>query len=66
MSKNEKLVVVLDDYEYRVMIAALADKRNDLIKDERVTDDVDDLLLKVIDAPVVSNNRWKSAARDSR
>ena len=31
MGKNERKVVELDDYEYRVMIEALADRRNDLI-----------------------------------
>ena len=65
MGKNERKVVELDDYEYRVMIEALADRRNDLIEENRETEDVSDLLLKVIDAPVIVRGR-KSAARDSR
>ncbi len=66
MGKNERKVVELNDYEYRVMIEALADRRNDLIEDNRETEDVSDLLLKVIDAPVIVRGRGKSAARDDR
>ena len=47
------------------MIEALADRRNDLIEENREPEDVSDLLLKVIDAPVIVRGR-KSAARDSR
>ena len=65
MGKNERKVVELDDYEYRVMIEALADRRHDLIEENREPEDVSDLLLKVIDAPVIVRGR-KSAARDSR
>lgn len=65
MGKNERKVVELDDYEYRVMIEALADRRNDLIKEDRESADVSDLLLKVIDAPVIVRGR-KSVAKDSR
>ncbi len=66
MGKNERKVVELNDYEYRVMIEALADRRNDLIEDNRETEDVSDLLLKVIDAPVIVRGRGKPAARDDR
>ena len=46
-----------DDYEYGVVVNALNELRNDLIKDERPTDAVDELLLKTIDAP--TRNRKK-------
>lgn len=48
---NEKVVVTLNSFEQRLMVGGLADWRNDLIRDEKPTEDVDDLLLKVIDAP---------------
>lgn len=48
---GEERVIVVDDFQHRVMMAALADKRNDLIIANKPTEDVSDLLLKVIDAP---------------
>lgn len=48
---DEKFVVTLDSFEQRLMVNGLADWRNDLIRDDKPTEDVDDLLLKVIDAP---------------
>ncbi len=48
---EEKVVVTLDSFEQRLMVSGLADWRNDLIRQEKPTEDVDDLLLKVIDAP---------------
>ncbi len=49
--KEEERVLTLDDYEYGVVVNALNEFRNDLIKDDRPTDAVDELLLKAIDAP---------------
>ena len=48
---EEKRVVELNGFEYRLMVSGLSDFRNDLIRDQKPTEDVDDLLLKVIDAP---------------
>ena len=48
---EEKRVVELNGFEYRLMVNGLSDFRNDLIRDQKPTEDVDDLLLKVIDAP---------------
>ena len=41
---NGKVVVELDDFEQRLMVSGLADFRNDLIRDEKPTEDVDDLI----------------------
>ena len=38
-----------DDYEIRVLILALNELRNQLIREERYTDAVDELLVKLID-----------------
>ena len=62
---DEKKVITLDDFEQRLMVSGLMDFRNDLIKEEKPTEDINDLILKVIDAPVIVRGR-KSAARDSR
>ena len=49
---KETRVVRLNHYEHRVMVAVLNSFRNEMIQQEKSTDDVDDLLLKVIDAPL--------------
>lgn len=61
---DEKVVVTLDSFEQRLMVNGLADWRNDLIRDDKPTEDVDDLLLKVIDAP--SKKDKKKVDREER
>ena len=51
MGKQEKRVLTLDSYEHGVVVNALNEMRNDLLEEERPTDIVDEVLLKVIDAP---------------
>lgn len=48
---EKKVVVTLDNFEQRLMVSGVADFRNDLIRDEKPTEDVEELILKVIDAP---------------
>ena len=55
---EEKRVISVAGYEHRLMVAGLNDFRNDLIQDGKPTEDVDELLLKVIDAPTASS--WAS------
>ena len=61
---GEKVVVTLDDFEQRLMVSGLADFRNDLIREDKPTGDVDDLILKVIDAPTQKEKR--KADREAR
>ena len=49
--KREKRVLAMDRYEQGIVINALNAKRTELLREERPTDAVDDLLLKTIDAP---------------
>ena len=64
MTAAEKVVVSLDSFEQRLMVSALTDFRNDLIREERPTEDVDGLLLKVIDAtPQKERKKADRAAR---
>ena len=51
----ERRIIEIDDFEHRVMMEALADRRNDLIAEKKPTEDVSELLLKVIDAPKKKN-----------
>ena len=46
----KKYYIVFDEYEREIIINALNDKRNALIKEGRYTDAVDEVLLKVINA----------------
>ena len=46
------------------MVSCLMDFRNDLLRDEKPTEDINDLILKVIDAPTKKEKR--RAAREAR
>ena len=46
----KKYYIVFDEYERGIIINALNDKRNALIKEGRYTDAVDEVLLKIINA----------------
>lgn len=54
---DEKKIITLDDFEQRLMVSGLMDFRNDLIKEEKPTEDINDLILKVIDAPTKKEKR---------
>lgn len=54
---EEKKAVTLDDFEQRLMVSGLMDFRNDLLRDEKPTEDINDLILKVIDAPTKKEKR---------
>ena len=62
--QDEKKVITVDDFEHRLMVNGLTDFRNDLIRDEKPTEDVDELILKVIDAPTKKEKR--KADREGR
>lgn len=61
--RDVKRVIEVSDYEHRVMMEALNDRRNDFISENKPTEDVSDLLLKVIDSPT---KRKKDRDRDAR
>ena len=61
---DEKKVITLDDFEQRLMVSGLMDFRNDLLKEEKPTEDINDLILKVIDAPTKKEKR--KADREER
>ena len=61
---EEKRVIEVSDFDHRLMVNGLNDFRNDLIKDDKPTEDVDELILKVIDAPTKKEKR--KADREGR
>jgi len=61
---EKTVVVALDSFEQRLMVSALTDFRNELLREEKPTEDVDGLLLKVIDAvPQKERKKVDRAAR---
>lgn len=61
---DEKRVIVLDDFEQRLIVNGLTEFRNDLLREEKPTEDVENLILKVIDAPTKREKR--RAEREAR
>jgi hypothetical protein len=61
---DTKVVVTLDNFEQRLMVSGLADFRNGLIREDKPTEAVDDLIIKVIDAP--TEKAKKKADREAR
>lgn len=61
---EDKVLVTLDSFEQRLLVGALTDFRNELLREEKPTEDVDGLLLKVIDA--VPQKERKKADRAAR
>lgn len=48
---QKKYHIYLDDYERRVVVNCLNEMRTRLLSEGKYTDAVDELLLKIIDAP---------------
>ncbi len=61
---NDTRVITLDDFEHNLLINGFNEFRNRLIEEDEPTEDVDELLLKLLDAPLQKEKRHFS--RDSR
>lgn len=46
----KKAKIKLDDMERCILVKLLYEKRNELIREDRYTDAIDELILKIIDA----------------
>lgn len=62
MREDERAVYV-NDYDHRLLVKCLSEVRNALLREKRPTEDVDELLLRVIDAPYCHPKRRE---RDER
>lgn len=49
---KSKYYIAIDEYERRIIINSLNHLRNKLIVEGRYTDAVDDILIKVVNAPI--------------
>ena len=56
MSKDICLIEV-DDFDHRLLVNSIMEFRNKVIQEGVSTEDVDDLLLRIIDAPVKKPKR---------
>lgn len=54
---EEKRVISLNPFEHDLLINGMNEFRNELLENDKPTEDVDDLLLKIIDAPVKKEKR---------
>ncbi len=54
MDENKKRIIV-NDFGHRLLVKALAEFRNQLLEENKSTDVINNLILKVIDAP---KYRW--------
>ena len=43
--------IYLDDFEHRLLVGCLVTARNEYLREDKPTEDVNDLILKIIDAP---------------
>lgn len=56
--RNEKRVITVDDFEHNLMINGINEFRNMLIEKDMPIEDVDNLLRKLIDAPLLRKRRF--------
>lgn len=61
--KEDKYFIVLDDYEHSILIRSLNDEKTSLKSNNRSTDALDDLLIKVALAP---KKKFKVVEREVR
>ena len=56
--RKEKRVITFDDFEHNLMINGINEFRNMLIEKDMPIEDVDNLLRKLIDAPLLRKRRF--------
>lgn len=55
----EKYSIEVDDFEQRVIVKGLMEYRNELIQQAKPVEDLNDVILKTINAPKVKKMWWK-------
>ena len=59
--REGKRLVKLSETEQGIVIRCLNDKRTALLQEKKDTDAVDDILLKIMDAPIVKGRKERGA-----
>lgn len=62
--RSDKRVIALDDFQHNLLVNGMNEFRNELLAEDKPTEDVDRLLLMIIDAPTMRERR--RANRDAR
>ena len=62
--RNDKRVIALDEFQHNLLVNGMNEFRNELLAEDKPTEDVDRLLLLIIDAPTMRERR--RANRDAR
>jgi len=62
--RSDKRVIALDDFQHNLLVNGMNEFRNELLAEDKPTEDVDRLLLMIIDAPTIRERR--RANRDAR
>lgn len=62
--RSDKRVIALDDFQHNLLVNGMNEFRNELLAEDKPTEDVDRLLLMIIDAPTMRERR--RANRDTR
>ena len=62
--REEKRVICVDDFQHNLLINGMNEFRNELLEEAKPTEDVDELLLMIIDAP--TKKELKRASREAR
>ena len=52
---GKKRKIILSEFDHRLLVALLVDYRNNLLEKGRSTEDINDLLLKIIDT---QKHKW--------
>ena len=60
---DSDVMIKVNDFEQRLLVNGMNRFRNDLIREELPTEDVDDVLLKIIDAPPAKKKKLFREAR---
>ncbi|MGN0467769.1 MAG: hypothetical protein ACI4GY_03480 [Acutalibacteraceae bacterium] len=56
--REEKRVITVDPFEHDLLINGINEFRNSLLEEEQPTEDVDELLMKILDAPPQKKRRF--------
>lgn len=49
--REERRLICVDDFQHNLLINGINEFRNDLLREDKPTEDVDDLLMLLLDAP---------------
>lgn len=61
--REEKRVITVDSFQHDLMINSINEFRNMLIEKDMPIEDVDELLRKILDAPLLRKRRFDREAR---